>query len=199
MILVAVFDGEPYSTPSGWGGTVLRSDRGRGDAAGIQRGVAVGRGVGEMTRLASIFFAVAHCVALSRAHLDGLKLRAIAAPIVAQAPVAPPDLVVAVPLAASAATPTAPFTSADLPAPWSCIAFRESTDNLRAVNPVSGDQGAFQFALATWAEYAPAGYPAEPIGATLRQQFDVALLLWQADGFSPWETASLCSGTGVAP
>lgn len=83
-------------------------------------------------------------------------------------------------------------TFATLPWPWGCIAFQESTDSTTAVNPLSGDQGAFQFSLATWDEFAPAGYPTEPIEATLGEQYDVALLLWQARGFEPWVTASEC-------
>jgi hypothetical protein len=60
------------------------------------------------------------------------------------------------------------------------------------VNPISGDQGAFQFALSTWREYAPAGYPEDPVDATLDEQFEVALAVWQADGFRPWVTAGVC-------
>lgn len=89
-------------------------------------------------------------------------------------------------------SPAGAITFEDLPVAWQCIAERESTDNPRAVNPTSGDEGAFQFALPTWAEYAPPGYPTHPIDATLSQQFDVALRVWQADGFSPWVTARLC-------
>ena len=88
--------------------------------------------------------------------------------------------------------PAGSFGFSDLPQPWSCIAWRESTDNAVAINPISGDQGAFQFALTTWAEFAPAGFPNQPIDATLEQQFEVALLLWQKQGFTPWVTASLC-------
>ena len=86
-----------------------------------------------------------------------------------------------------------PLTFGDLPEVWQCIAMKESTDNLRAVNVSSGDQGAFQFAITTWAEYAPVGYPTEPVEATLAQQYTVALRLWQAEGFRPWVTASLCN------
>lgn len=87
----------------------------------------------------------------------------------------------------------AQMTVSDLPPVWQCIAFYESTDRLTAVNPQSGDQGIFQFALSTWREFAPPGYPAEPIEASLSEQFDVALKLWQAQGFNPWETKSLCT------
>lgn len=85
-----------------------------------------------------------------------------------------------------------PLTFNRLPLPWSCIAFRESTDNLSAINADSGDEGAFQFAQSTWAEFAPTGYPDRPIYATLAQQYTVALRLWQARGYSPWVTAPLC-------
>lgn len=85
-----------------------------------------------------------------------------------------------------------PMTFDRLPLPWSCIAFRESTDNLSAINAESGDEGAFQFAQSTWTEYAPTSYPVRPIYATLAQQYNVALRLWQARGYSPWVTAPLC-------
>lgn len=89
------------------------------------------------------------------------------------------------------ASPT-PFSWTSLPIPWQCIAFRESTDNLRAINPVSGDVGAFQFALGTWNEYRPATYPSTPLLATLQQQYEVALAVEKKDGFSPWVTAKMC-------
>ena len=84
------------------------------------------------------------------------------------------------------------LTLQTLPWPWSCITFRESTWNLAAVNSASGDQGAFQFALGTWKEYAPSGYPSQPIQATLGQQLIVALRIAAVDGYSPWVTARLC-------
>ncbi len=79
-----------------------------------------------------------------------------------------------------------------IPAVWQCIEYRESSNNIHAVNPESGDQGAFQFSLDTWRQYAPVGFPSEPIEATLDQQYEVALILWKARGFEPWETAPLC-------
>lgn len=89
------------------------------------------------------------------------------------------------------------FGFSDLPQPWSCIAWYESTDNTVAINPSSGDEGAFQFALTTWTEFAPVGFPFRPVDATLEQQFEVALLLWQNQGFTPWVTASLCGVWGA--
>ncbi len=79
-----------------------------------------------------------------------------------------------------------------LPPVWQCIAHYESTDNLQAINPTTKDQGAFQFNLNTWSEFAPATYPSQPINASLDQQYTVALNLWTQRGFEPWQTAPLC-------
>ena len=75
---------------------------------------------------------------------------------------------------------------------WQCIAFHESTDNLTAINPYSGDQGMFQDAISTWREYAPIGYPSEPIWANFQQQYYVNTLILKADGVRAWVTSSLC-------
>ncbi|WP_423782978.1 transglycosylase family protein [Ferrimicrobium acidiphilum] len=85
-----------------------------------------------------------------------------------------------------------PLTFATLPAPWKCISYYESTNNLTAVNPVSGTEGAFQFAPSTWTEYAPASFPSSPLSASLSQQLTVAEIVAGARGFKPWETAPLC-------
>ena len=87
--------------------------------------------------------------------------------------------------------PPPPVSFATLPAPWGCIARYESTDNLRAVNPASGDMGAFQFAPATWAEYAPPGWPS-PLAASLYEQLVVAQAVQRGQGWGAWETAPLC-------
>jgi hypothetical protein len=79
-----------------------------------------------------------------------------------------------------------------LPAPWGCISYRESTNNLSAINPISGTEGAFQFAQSTWTKYAPAGYPSSPLGATLGQQLTVAKAVQVGQGWGAWESASLC-------
>jgi len=86
----------------------------------------------------------------------------------------------------------ASFGFSDLPHPWDCIAMRESSDRVVATNTESGDEGALQFALSTWLEYRPSGYPATPNEATLWQQYQVALRLEAVDGYAPWVTASLC-------
>ena len=78
------------------------------------------------------------------------------------------------------------------PAWWQCIAWHESSDNLSAVNGYSGDQGIFQDAISTWREYAPAGYPSEPIWANFQQQYNVNELIYKSDGSRPWVTSSLC-------
>lgn len=106
-------------------------------------------------------------------------------------PVVSTPRVVPVPKVAASA-PSPPLTFQTLPWPWPCITFRESTWNLAAVNPASGDQGAFQFALGTWKEYAPAGYPSQPTKASLSQQLTVAKHIAAVDGYSPWVTARLC-------
>ena len=85
-----------------------------------------------------------------------------------------------------------PLTFATLPAPWGCIAFHESTNNLTAVNYQSGTEGAFQFMPSTWQEFAPPSFPASPLQATLTQQFIVAKAVEAARGFGQWETAPLC-------
>lgn len=89
------------------------------------------------------------------------------------------------------APPVTALTFATLPPPWGCIARYESTDNLEAVNPVSGDLGAFQFAPSTWAAYAPPGWP-DPLHATLYQQLVVAQAVQRGQGWGAWETAPLC-------
>jgi len=83
-------------------------------------------------------------------------------------------------------------TFATLPAPWGCIVFHESTNDLTAVNYQSGTEGAFQFDPATWQEFAPPSFPASPLQATLTQQFIVAQAIEAARGFGQWETAPLC-------
>jgi hypothetical protein len=89
-------------------------------------------------------------------------------------------------------TQAQPLTFATLPAPWRCIAYYESTNNLTAVNPVSGTEGAFQFAQTTWAAFAPSSFPASPLDASLSQQLTVAENIAAVQGFTPWETAPLC-------
>ncbi len=80
-----------------------------------------------------------------------------------------------------------------LPTQWQCVAFYESTDNIKAVNPVSGDSGAFQFQESTWSEYAPISFPNSPLNASLFQQFEVAQIVYKAQGAKAWETANLCN------
>ncbi len=84
------------------------------------------------------------------------------------------------------------ITFATLPAPWGCIAHYESTDNLTAVNPYSGTEGAFQFDPATWTEFAPAGFPSSPLNANLGQQLTVAEIILSHRGWGQWQTAPLC-------
>jgi hypothetical protein len=79
-----------------------------------------------------------------------------------------------------------------LPQPWACIAFYESTDNTQAVNPVSGDSGAFQFQASTWQEYAPISFPTSPLNASLLQQFEVAKMVYLQQGSGAWQTWNLC-------
>ena len=88
------------------------------------------------------------------------------------------------------AAPIRSFTQ--LPAVWRCISWHESTWSTIAVNSTSQDEGAFQFNLATWREYAPVGFPLFPIQASLAQQYVVALRIYGSDGFHPWVTAPLC-------
>lgn len=90
-----------------------------------------------------------------------------------------------------------PTTFSNLPRPWRCIARFESSDRVVPTNPSSGDQGAFQIDPRTWLEYAPVTFPATPNAATLLEQFTVAQRIQSADGFHPWQTASLCPGTGI--
>lgn len=97
----------------------------------------------------------------------------------------------------AASAPVATGTSgivsfSQLPAVWQCIAHYESNDNLVAVNPVSGDEGAFQFQPSTWAAYAPASYPSNPLEANLNQQYSVALVVLANQGWTAWQTAVLC-------
>ncbi|WP_423783132.1 transglycosylase family protein [Ferrimicrobium acidiphilum] len=87
---------------------------------------------------------------------------------------------------------TFPVTFASLSQPWRCIAYRESSDRVSVVNPVSGDGGAFQIATLTWREYRRNNYPLNPEQATLAQQYTVAKRIEKADGWWPWVTAPLC-------
>ena len=88
--------------------------------------------------------------------------------------------------------PPAVLTVKTLPAPWGCIAFYESTDRPDAYNPSSGAAGYFGIEPATWAEYAPPGYPPSPLSADLVQQYTVAKAVLAGQGWRAWETASLC-------
>jgi len=108
------------------------------------------------------------------------------APPTTTAPPAPPAPPTPAP------TPPPPVTFATLPSPWGCISFYESTNNLTAVNPASGTEGAFQFNPSTWTEFAPAGFPSSPLDASLGQQLTVAQIVQQNQGWSAWTTASLC-------
>lgn len=87
---------------------------------------------------------------------------------------------------------TTSFTFADLPPVWNCITKNESAYQVVDTNTKSGTQGAFQIEPSVWLEYRPLGYPDTPNAAILEQQYHVALLIWHADGFHPWVTASLC-------
>lgn len=89
------------------------------------------------------------------------------------------------------APPPAPLSFATLPAPWGCIAHYESTDRLDAVNPASGDLGAFQFSPSTWAEYSPPGWP-PVLDASLYEQLVVAQAVRRGQGWGAWQTAPLC-------
>jgi len=115
-------------------------------------------------------------------------------PVPALAPPAPLPLAPPAPPAppTPAPTPPPPVTFATLPSPWGCISFYESTNNLTAVNPASGTEGAFQFNPSTWTEFAPAGFPSSPLDASLGQQLTVAQIVQQNQGWSAWTTASLC-------
>ena len=77
-----------------------------------------------------------------------------------------------------------------LPAKWYRIARCETGVNWRHSN--SGYAGAFGFALSSWTAFRgradpKAGpYPAEAWQATPRQQYEVALAIYRAFGFSGW-------------
>jgi len=103
------------------------------------------------------------------------------------APVPPPA-----PQTPQTPIPAPPVTFATLPSPWGCISYYESTNNLTAVNPASGTEGAFQFNPTTWAEFAPAGFPSSPLYASLGQQLTVAQIVQQNQGWGAWTTAGLC-------
>ena len=83
-------------------------------------------------------------------------------------------------------------TFASLPSVWSCITKNESSYRVHVKNPTSSAEGAFQIKSFMWDKYKSAGYPATPDEATLSQQYHVALKIFQADGFSKWETRTLC-------
>ncbi len=84
------------------------------------------------------------------------------------------------------------LTFQTLPAPWGCISWNESTWNLAAVNPQTGDAGAFQISNYMWDKYKTASMPWLIPSATLAQQLQVAQTIQQLWGWNQWETAPLC-------
>lgn len=88
--------------------------------------------------------------------------------------------------------PVSTLTFQTMPWPWGCIAWHESTWNLAAINPSSGDAGAFQISQYMWEQYRSQSDPWWIPAATLTQQYHVALRIEQAWGWGQWETAPLC-------
>lgn len=79
-----------------------------------------------------------------------------------------------------------------LPAPWPCLAWYESTDNPRAVNPVSGTGGLWQIAATTWQEFGGTQLSTTPQSAPPASQYLIATRIQAVQGWSAWETAPLC-------
>lgn len=67
----------------------------------------------------------------------------------------------------------------------------ESHDDYRAVNPTSGDGGAYQFDPRTWAGL---GYPGRPQDAPPAMQDEAARKLYAERGTQPWEASRGCWG-----
>lgn len=70
-----------------------------------------------------------------------------------------------------------------------CVIARESGGNPRAVNPVSGAGGLFQFMPGTWAALGYGGLPEYASVATQDAAFVRAYELW---GTSPWTPSDGC-------
>lgn len=85
-----------------------------------------------------------------------------------------------------------PLTFSTLPPIWQCIAWHESTDNALAINPISGDAGAFQISQYMWDVYRTSNDPWWIPSASLEQQYQVAQTIQSKWGWSQWETAPLC-------
>ena len=79
-----------------------------------------------------------------------------------------------------------------LPNPWPCIADHESTDNPTAINPISGDSGAFSIAQSTWLEFGGLRYSWSPRWASVQDQYRIALRILAGQGWQAWVTAPLC-------
>lgn len=87
-------------------------------------------------------------------------------------------------LALSLAAPA--YAGDGVPPRWEDVVACESGGNPNAVNPYSGAAGLYQFMPGTWDAYAPAGFPASPLGATAHQQLVVAEAVLAAQGPSAW-------------
>jgi len=103
-----------------------------------------------------------------------------------------PDVVVVHPIAYQAPIAYQPLTFASLAWPWPCITWHESTWNLAAINPSSGDAGGFQISQYMWDQFKTASMPWWIPSASLDQQYQVAVRIEQAYGWNQWETAQLC-------
>lgn len=86
------------------------------------------------------------------------------------------------------APPVIVWTPQTLPSPWSCIVFRESSDQ-NIVSPDGAHFGYFQFTISSWHEVGGVGLPTQ---ASLQTQFHFAKALQKLQGWRAWETAPLC-------
>jgi len=69
---------------------------------------------------------------------------------------------------------------------FECIVQAESSGNPQAYNASSGAMGLLQFMESTWLEYGGGAYGSTPRQATPREQMNIGVRAYQADGFAPW-------------
>jgi hypothetical protein len=74
---------------------------------------------------------------------------------------------------------------------WAKLRWCESRDRYgNKLNPLH--RGAYQIGFVEWATYGGTGH--DPANASPAEQDLIALRLWQARGWEPWDSSSKCTG-----
>jgi hypothetical protein len=85
-----------------------------------------------------------------------------------------------------------PIQYRNLPTVWQCISYYESTWSTTAVNPSTGDSGAFQISQYMWNQFKDPSMPSVITQASLGQQLTVAERIQANSGWGQWEMHNLC-------